>query len=562
MPRSRFSNVPPDERPNWSRLNEGQRRYAWEQYNLALVRRGRPIDHPFPDTTGEADLDEIIGRDHPEADRVAAELDRDLGGRNEFEEALDQLPDAEEDAVQDFDESHFESPVERSRDQHRDAMADSTLTPSKPAGGKRSRLDFDQPSTSKLPGTGRAQGEGGNNLGEDSVRPFRLPKPIISIQNNVQYFRKVHRFFTYGFAYKVLKYNDDFNVMTTPLALVPWDFLHFYVNPSEFALLPNQASVQRVKCTVYQRNVRVAFPTNSTANALATLNQNKNIVYAIGLNKKCEIMPRKYTGFATNQPMIPTASSNWSQDDYINDMNNWYGSNANTVGTAPVVPRHQTGQPDVLQHYAHLIYHTRAGQQDGWECLQTFVEEGDADATSGGRLIEVNYSPKVGICKPPKKIVQRLNNIPVTISRGSHNLSDHDTRISINATGDVGTSTHALAQVDQNFAALNSPVQLLEKSQMYHEGAFMHDMPQVQPSLHIGVQPTYALTSTNTTVNNSFTDTQALFEIVAEAWIDTNSSTFRPLTQVSNVKIGNIWNHAAKSPRYDFGLIDGLYRNE
>ena len=51
MPRTRPLGPPPDERPNWDSLNEGQRRYAWEQYNLAKVRRGIPIDHPIPGTS-------------------------------------------------------------------------------------------------------------------------------------------------------------------------------------------------------------------------------------------------------------------------------------------------------------------------------------------------------------------------------------------------------------------------------------------------------------------------------------------------------------------------------
>jgi hypothetical protein len=45
---------PPYSRPNWGRLNEGQRRYAMEQYNynnIARVRRGLPVDHSRPSST-------------------------------------------------------------------------------------------------------------------------------------------------------------------------------------------------------------------------------------------------------------------------------------------------------------------------------------------------------------------------------------------------------------------------------------------------------------------------------------------------------------------------------
>lgn len=51
--------LPPNQRPNWERLNEGQRRYAYEQYNLARVRRGLDIDHPIPVLEPEIPAPEI-----------------------------------------------------------------------------------------------------------------------------------------------------------------------------------------------------------------------------------------------------------------------------------------------------------------------------------------------------------------------------------------------------------------------------------------------------------------------------------------------------------------------
>ena len=50
MPHQRPLGVHPSERPNWESMNEGQRRYAVEQYQLARLRRGLDIDHPNPIT--------------------------------------------------------------------------------------------------------------------------------------------------------------------------------------------------------------------------------------------------------------------------------------------------------------------------------------------------------------------------------------------------------------------------------------------------------------------------------------------------------------------------------
>lgn len=562
----KWQNIPPDQKPNWARMNEGQRRYAYEQYNLALVRRGINHNHPVPDGDqpynhrGDFDIDQVINRPHPDEQQVAREIDNDTGDIDpSAEEVLGNLPDAPEDSAQEFDESLLEGDNQGNIDTRYSDMADSSVvTPkrgSSEQGGSNPKrgLFQDGAGSSQLPGT--AQGQGGNNLGEDSVRPFRLPRPTIHIADNVRYFRKTHRFFTYGFAYRPLA-SGSMHMMTTPLAYVPWDQLYFYLNPSEFELLPPQSSVKNVRVRVYQRNVRVAFPTNSTNTALATLNQNKNIVYGIGLNKKIDSINIKYTSFAANQPMMPTAFVYRAATDSVEDADNWYGSAGNVF---TVAPRHQLGQPDVLYSYLGMYYINAPAVHDGWECLQSHIVEGDADASSGGLLVECKYSPKVGICRPPHTQVNR-SQFPGTrtINRGSHSLNNHNQVINITADG-VTEVTESIAAMNQVFTPLTTLIQPLEKSQMYSEGIFQRDKPQVQDSLHIGVQPTYALTSTNTTVNQSFTDTQAYFEVVAEAWIDTSYPTFRPLTQHTNVHMSNPWFRNTRPLIESVPLLDGLY---
>lgn len=565
---ARWKNIPPNKRPSWARMNEGQRRYAYEQYNLALVRRGLPISHPVPEGQGEYnhrgdfDIDQVINQPHPDEQSVAREIDNDSGDIDpSAEEVLANLPNAPEDAAQEFDEGLLESDNQGSDNPSGNSMADSTVGAKRGPEDQGGNASKKKGGAAKLPGTGAAQGSG-NNLGEDSVRPYSLPKPTVTINSNINYYRKVHRFFSYGYAYKILVNSPQkgFQSMTTPLAVIPWDYLHFYVNPSEFALLPPQSSVQHVKVTVNQRNVRVAFPTNSSANALATLNQNKNIIYGVGLNKKLDSVPMRYTAFAEGQPMIPTAAALWTKNDWVNDMNNWYGSQNNTGGSAPVVPRHQTGQPDVLQHYLNMIYRT-GDSEDGWQCLQTHTKEADADVTAGGTLVTISYSPAVGLCKPPRKNVQRAFNTGyIDVLRGSSNLQNHTTTVDVDINS-VSKQTDTVTQQDQNFSLMNSPVQILEKSQIYNEGVFHHGNPQAQPSLHVGVQPTYALTSTNTSVNNSFTDTQAFFEVVSECWIDTALPTFRPLARYTNNTETNLWTHNinADNIQFDKPMYDGLY---
>lgn len=568
-----YNKPPPNERPNWNRLNEGQRRYAWEQYNLALVRRGIPINHPIPGSNGDGpgnaddDLDAILARPAAGEETLAADLGREIEGQGQ--------EDVERQAIQDFDESYFESNTESVGDKRShpvdNEMADSSMTPTKPGGahGAKRRLTEAGPSTSadggkKLPGTARDQGGNGN---EGGPRDAPLPHPRSLVHSHIRYYSKMHKILTYGVAYNninVVNVLPPFttNYISTPLVYIPWDWLFWYINDSEFALLPQGSSLNRCKVTIVQRNVRVAFPTNSTSNNLATLNQNKDVITAVGLNKKVDSRPVRYTGFELTQPMIPNALEPWAIAHYQNLKDEMYGTTAN-LGT--VVPRHQMGMPMQLPTYLALIYQRpeAAGDpQDGWECLQCHYSDVDADATSGSEILSQEYHPNVGLIKPPhKQVIRKFRAGQVNIERGSHTLDPQTTNVTIAANGTVTSTIESVTTTNQGYTIFNNTMQLIEKSQVLYEGIFSRDMPKAQDSIHVGVQPTVALTTANLVsdqTNNSFTDTQAYFEVHAMCEINTAYPTFRPLTLVSNVKDGNFWEQAATQPTYDTPLFDGL----
>lgn len=553
----------PDRRKNWNNLNEGQRRYAWEQYNLALVRRGLPIDHPIPENQGAGHAD---GHD----------IDALLAEGGEPDEA------AHREAIEGFDESHLEGGHQSNTHQpagqvdHGSRMNNVSST----SGGgapKRPRLGNNEnsaagPSTSadgakKLPGTAMDQGGAPN---EGGPRQMALPHPTVSIHSHVRWFRKVHRFLTWGIAYNNIQTLSatQATFISTPLAFVPWDWLFFYMNDSEFSTLPNGASVNKCKVSILQRNVRIAFPTNSTDSNLATLNQNKNIITSVDLIKKADVYPGRYNAFEANQPMIPTGFDNFNINHLIAMKQDMYGS---TTNIDTVVPRHQMGIPQVLPHYAVLVYRPNALPQSdpaGWECLQGYYKEHDADATSGGPILEQEYHPNVGLCKAPHTMVIRKQNAgSVSIPRGSHILDPQTSVISIGASGGVRQVTSTADQVtttNRNFTYQTSTMQLIEKSQVLYEGLFERNKPRVQPSINIGVQPTPALTTavfTNDQTNSSFTDTQAYFEVIAECEVNTSYPTFRPLLDYTNVKEGNFWEQAATDVLYDQPLFDGLRMN-
>lgn len=449
-------------------------------------------------------------------------------------------------------------------------MADSNMMTPPRTPAKRPRTEAG-PTTSadgakKLPGTAMDQG---GNAREGGPRSHPLAHPYSHIHSHIRSFRKVHRILTYGIAYNNIEVGIvatppyNINYISTPLAYVPWDWLFWYINDSEFALLPPGSSVNKCRVQVSQRNVRVAFPTNATSSNLATLNQNKNVITAIGLNKKLDAVPVRYNAFQVDQPMIPTGLENWAISHYENLKNEMYGTAAN-LNT--VVPRHQMGMPMQLPTYMALIYQrSENAPQDGWECLQCHYKELDADSSSGNVILSQEYHPSVGLCKAPhKQVIRKMRSGSVTINRGSHVLDPQSTTVAVNTAGIVTSTSEVETATNQTYTMFANTMQMIEKSQVLYEGIFQRNLPKVQDTVHIGVQPTVALTTANLVndqTNNSFTDTQAYFEVVAEMEVNTAYPTFRPLTLVTNTKDGNFWEQAATQRTYNNIIFDGLYTN-
>lgn len=553
-------------------MNEGQRRYAFEQYNLAKVRRGESFEPPIPGNNGHGNADE-----HPDIDEL-------LAGGTEASE------DAQRQAVEDFDEGLLEGDNQSVRSEPNNQgnpgpsgtrMTDMNAQPLHTPTGVKRRL-YDSPSSSgitpggsrtsadaksKLPGTAADQGAGGG--GEQAgPREVALPHPRSGIHSYVRYFSKMHKCLTYGIAYNniVVQLSPGPPVInnyfiSTPLAEIPWNWLFWYLNDSEYSLLPPGSGVISCQIRIRQRNVRVAFPVNATDNNLATLNQNKDIIYARGLNKKVDILPVQYSSFQSDQPMIPTGLNNWNIGIYGNLHDEMYGTAANI---STVVPRHQMGIPMQLPVYAAVTYqHPETSYQDGYECLQEHYVDLDADASTGTQFFEARYHPQVGICTNPiPNIVRKFRANDLYVERGSHILQSQTTTVNFSADYNsvVGTSD-ATQSANSPVTSLTSTLQLIEKAQLFHNGLFNRNTPVVQDSVHIGVQPTLALTTANLITdqsNSSFTDTQAYFEIEADIEINTKYPTHRPLTTNANQKEGAFWEAVQNPWDYSLPLLDGL----
>ncbi|XP_049777817.1 uncharacterized protein LOC126175228 [Schistocerca cancellata] len=263
MPKKQNYDIPPWERSNWEFMHEGQKRYAYEQWLMSRVRRGLPIDHACPSTSGSATGTSSVNEHHVDH----------------------KVSDSEEDE----DEQGPEETQQHSEPQRLVPYSDSDEGMSSPMHAAPSANLGDSPNTHVDP----------------------LPAPSILDTGNITRYRKVHRFFTYGLAYKVIEH-EKVVCMVIPLAEIPVDRPFLYMTPSEFDLLPDGSRIIHCSVKVIARNPRIAFPTNSSDTELATLNQNKNMITSVGINLKIpgiNVKPTAFTATAIiNESLIPFGS--------------------------------------------------------------------------------------------------------------------------------------------------------------------------------------------------------------------------------------------------------------
>nr|QTZ83160.1 MAG: structural protein 2 [Motacilla cinerea ambidensovirus] len=545
----------PQDRDNWEYLNEGQRRYAVEQWQLARVRRGLPIDHPIPE----------IPADHPTALPTGEDILDELpeGNPDDVEEFdLDQLP-AEPGPSSDPDTALVSNPDDSTPPDEGDSSSMSApltppVTPVKtPAKGKGKRGDKGSSSTSgkktrmsgtSLPGTGaEIASEGGGQ----AIIP--VPRPIYTAHNNIIILNKVHRFLTYGLGNTVVQikrtintstYDDNF-VMTS-LARLPVDRPFFYMNPSEFEQLPPGSCIEEVNVRVTAFTPRIAFQTNSSETALATLNQNQFILYAIGLNISTQGVDVRPKTFKDKEPMIVESIDEIGEkkdaelfDGYVKE---FYGHK--DVPTH--VPRHQFGIPYPLQNYFALVNQTYGTLQNpGYECLQSFVSEIRINGPPG-EIVEYNYKPQLGLIKTAIPAI--YTGVPSALNGAATLSCPAGSGNSQYRTADFTMTNNILTGDKETFkdtVTSNHPWVItdpIEKSQVLHAGAFPSFKPKAQPSLHIGVKPVPSLTTANlddNLNNSSFTDSQAYFVVEAVCKVRIQYPTLRPLFSAANTSPEN-----------------------
>lgn len=527
MPRVRPLGPNPQDRPNWDDMNEGQRRYAMEQWNLARVRRGERFEVPGED-------------DPPLTDSQAIDnFDLDLLGSPQGEEQPNtQENDAADDFISNLRDRQQAGPSNMSDDTPMAEVSSSQGTKRTAESETGSAAKVAKSGTS-LPGTGSnldGMVSGGGSGGSATIQ-----RPIgMNFEKMIRTYSKKHRFLTSANAGVILKEAAADNTakrfaLTTGLASIPWEYLFMYMSPAEYQRMKSYPGTKAVSChvTVKAWNTRVAFQTGDTQTANATLNQNKFLQVAKGIRSIPFIVSnnRRYT-YSDTEPMIPTGFSSQTSQTYRQFLARaFYGEENNSLSFASFPPTNATGAEIYLQDYLTIYTLDASAEGDdstylpGFPPLKDFLEEFDASACVNGVVASMDYDFQYAPLTP--------NFDAVPINRIANTVADNvtiGTKNEVIGGKSVNPSHSSLPQQEFNLnrryiSGLSKNALYFEEDQNYfkrpmEQGGIFEEVNRQtvsdsqQPSLNVGIRAVPKLTtSDNVTQATSWLDAQGYFEV-------------------------------------------------
>lgn len=404
---------------------------------------------------------------------------------------------------------------------------------------------------------------------------------------------KQHKFLTYGYApfYKnnwTAEAKEIQHVLTTSLCQVPVHDLALYMDYGEISQLKPGEYAKRCKVTVIQRNVRVAFETNASNSGLATLNQNKNGVFAIGLLNQpwgCNV---KYTSSAS-KPMEPNSIKRPAKH---NDwMQLFYGhSSWNMTNPTISYPPHHIGIPVQPPNYYAMaitdVITTASAQnpnkpRNGWPMLTKFLHQFEASDAVGVPITEYSYEFHMAPLQPSNAYIETSRYMGGTnepkanpkLYIGNNSCDTVCLEVEQNSTDwkfgkvDLKKTAHYNKTPFTKCGSIEIEQMPIEKSQYCCKGLTGTIGCHVQPSLHIGIMPVPSLSTTIQANVSKWTDVQGYCDLEC-VLITGYDEHLEFLTQSSlGERLHDVWymcdaaadEEANLVPEYNSGCVGGIH---
>lgn len=380
-------------------------------------------------------------------------------------------------------------------------------------GSKRPRTDAGPSTGAATPMEGVAEttaGSGHNSAsdgGFDSAQgPITsLPKGGYQAQGGFIKYVKVHRWKSWAIPYVNITTNlirGGANLVTTPLAQIPWEYMYFYMSPEEFALIPAGSHVESADISVMQTVAQTAYPTGGTEASVATTNHPKVLCIGVDIERKS----RGGTNMAVTlgPAMAPTAVAvPLLSTEFPNYQ---YGTDQTVADGAVVVPGILSKQPFFTNTH-FCIYQPNAAQAvtrgftaahaPGFEVFANMITEINCNDTTWDEVARMHYNytyAPIGQPYAPLEIVtdsiaQSVGNKPIAeVRRNIANCTPGGSFISTAAVGP--SSVTSIPLVDYNNTAIEKGSHIVHGDNA--------GKPSRQPSFHIGLR---AIEKADPTVN-------------------------------------------------------------
>nr|QTZ83147.1 MAG: capsid protein [Emberiza rustica ambidensovirus] len=441
-----------------------------------------------------------------------------------------------------------------------------------------------------LTGTGKEAASGGAS--SDGQALYEIERPLSNFDSTKNTYKKVHKFMTFGLATAILQpaATSGRSYLTTYLAEIPWHIPALYLNSSEYALLPTGTYVTGVEIEIYYRGSTIQFETASTSTGLATLNQINDIAVAHALNKTGQGSNVSFTSFNSTQPMIPTgiAKPKYAPiaSNYRGMVRDFYGSDNSDANFRGDIPKHQIGRQTFLYNYWGMSATGLATpvtpaqtQSGGWPMLADKINQVDGKTVVNKCVLKSSYKPKQGQIKAPLRTIG--HGVPMAIGAGNvvvpinGNLASMRTNAIAQVPSTINADGYQLTATETNVTPGNNTIPNftiytpIEKSQFTRSGFWGEADAHIQPSLHVGVQPVPALTTSSLLAEdnqfNQWTDTRAYWEVIAIMHTSSRGPTAYPYATAANVPLGENVIFSSVLPavnldaRNDGATVAGLY---
>ncbi|XP_050530446.1 uncharacterized protein LOC126899507 [Daktulosphaira vitifoliae] len=385
----------------------------------------------------------------------------------------------------------------------------------------------------ELPGTAN-EAAGDADTGNPIIAFATIPRPFDNTVGYTAVFRKNHQFVSYGIAWLIKPVPADVardsHFASTSLAEIPVDRVHLYLTKEEVDQMPRGARIVNVKCTVVMRNPRTAFETASTSSSLATLNQNKFGVYAIGLNVNTTGVNRSYSFNATEPMQVDSIKTDM---DYKKQHDVWYGTLDDDGAFVDTLPTSFMNLPSILTHY-YTLYHRQvkgAGEYT-WQRLNKYINKFDASHFIGDRIVYYEYEPQYGYLSEPIPHCasylhpEQIAYTDIGTSEGvAVNIVTNKTPTETNAINKTSayeyTDITTYSEKTRIWKKIEKEryIDVLDLSAYYHKKTDRSN-PKAQPSLHVGIYPVPKMTTTeNRLIPSKWTDVEALWDVAVECTV-------------------------------------------